>query len=62
LVATLDALFDGGLISFADDGHILIAAHLAVEQGRLHLDPAMRLRTISAGHRPYLAYHRHHVY
>jgi hypothetical protein len=63
LVATLDALFDGGLISFADDGHILIAAHLSVEeQGRLHLDATMRLRTISAGHRPYLAYHRDHVY
>ncbi|MFN4351659.1 MAG: HNH endonuclease [Hylemonella sp.] len=62
LCANLDALFDAGLISFADDGTMVISSELdADERGRLGLPGNLRLRPnteLSA----YLAHHRENVF
>lgn len=61
LSANLDAAFDAGLISFRDDGRILIsdafAGHLAAG-----IQPDMQLSRIESPHRAYLAWHRDEVY
>ena len=59
LVANLDALFDRFLISFDDDGGLLISPTLTDEiRSRLGLHPGMALRWLSDAHRGYLALHR----
>lgn len=66
LVATLDALFDRGRISFADDGVLLVHRTLAKEQAQLLglADPELQLRTglglssLTDKRREYLARHR----
>lgn len=59
LVANLDALFDRFLISFDDDGGLLISPTLTDEiRSRLGLHPGMALRWLSDAHRGYLAWHR----
>ena len=63
LIPNLDALFDAGLISFTDEGAILIApALLAEARLSLGLTPEMRLRKVNTAHLPYLSFHREHVY
>ena len=63
LIPNLDALFDAGLISFTDEGAILIAPALSAEARQsLGLTPEMRLRKVNTAHLPYLSYHREHVY
>ena len=58
LSANLDALFDVGLISFADDGQMLIAKELeAVERARLGLPGKLRIQPTMALRR-YLKHHR----
>lgn len=59
LAAHLDAAFDQGLISFADDGRILLHARLpAADAKAIGITAAMRLRKVSPGHLPFLARHR----
>ncbi|HYP82808.1 HNH endonuclease [Variovorax sp.] len=59
LVANLDALFDRFLISFDDDGQLLVSPRLSADdQGCLGLSPGMALRWLSDTHRRYLAWHR----
>jgi len=60
LVAHLDASFDKGLISFDDDGGILIDdSRLSDADSRiLGVHRGMKLRDIHAKHKPYLAEHR----
>jgi hypothetical protein len=59
LVANLDALFDRFLISFDDDGRLLISPTLKDEvRSQLGLHPGMALRWLSDAHRVYLAWHR----
>lgn len=60
LTAHLDAAFDAGLISFADDGRLLVnTARLPIADAEvLGLGSGARLRSISPEHRPYLAKHR----
>jgi hypothetical protein len=59
LAAHLDAAFDQGLISFADDGRILLHARLsAADATTIGITAAMRVRRIRAGHLPFLARHR----
>ncbi|QJE00474.1 HNH endonuclease [Massilia forsythiae] len=59
LVANLDALFDRFLISFDDDGRLLISPILTAEiRIRLGLHPGMALRWLTDAHRVYLAWHR----
>lgn len=59
LTANLDALFDKYLISFADDGHILISPKLGESDlVALGINTAMRLRWVDKRHLSYLLYHR----
>ena len=59
LAAHVDKLFDAGLISFADDGAMLISAALdTTALTILGLAPESRLRFVLEQHRPYLQTHR----
>lgn len=63
LSPNLDAAFDRGLITFADDGAIGISAALTDKEiAALALDPAMRVRGLAAAHRHYLQWHRQHLF
>lgn len=62
LVATLDALFDQGLITFTATGRMLVADALCeVERMRFGV-PANLLQAPSVAQARLLAYHRRHVY
>ncbi len=63
LGAHLDAAFDCGLITFEDDGAVVIARTL-VEPARqiLGLNHRVTARGFAESHRPYLAWHRQHVF
>ena len=57
--ARIDKLFDKYLISFDDEGKILISSKLSLDQQlKLCLNPNMQLRWISEKHLPYLEFHR----
>lgn len=59
LAAHLDAAFDQGLISFADDGRILIHARLpGADAQAISISAGMRLRNVRPEHRPFLVRHR----
>jgi HNH endonuclease len=59
LVPNLDALFNEGLISFRDDGRILVGSNWqANDQRRMHVTPDLHLRTVHAESKQYLDYHR----
>jgi putative restriction endonuclease len=65
LSASLDALFDSGLITFRDEGFLVTSDKLTQE----HHDilgfaehPPLRLRWISPQHLPYLTWHRQFVF
>lgn len=63
LSANLDALFDKGLITFDDEGNIMLASQLKESNlKRVGIYPDMRLRWIDVHHLPYLKYHREHVW
>lgn len=65
LSAQLDALFDAGLITFSDEGTMVLSPTLAPSQLQilgLDSDPLPSLRWISPNHHPYLAWHREKVY
>jgi putative restriction endonuclease len=59
LSANLDALFDRFLISFDEQGFLIIASTLTDQDlVPLGIAAGMRLRWVSAHHQPYLALHR----
>lgn len=59
LSANLDALFDGFLISFSDDGQLLVSEHLtSVQRSALGLTGYMCLRWVAPTHLPYMRFHR----
>lgn len=64
LAVHLDALFDRGLLAFADDGTALPSPQLTGDAlSALGLSQGVPpLRRVADGHRPYLAYHREHVW
>ena len=63
LVATLDAAFDSGLISFADSGEIIISQRLEPDDcSRAAIDRSLRLRNISTEHQTRLQYHRENIF
>jgi hypothetical protein len=63
LSANLDALFDKGLITFEDSGHLCPSPHLAVDdQESLGIDGSPSLRWIAPEHLPFLRWHREYVY
>lgn len=59
LVPNLDALFNEGLISFRDNGSILISDNWqADDQRRMHIKPDLALRKVHSASLTYLEYHR----
>jgi putative restriction endonuclease len=59
LSANLDALFDRFLISFDEQGALVISSALAgIDLQRLGISLGMKLRWVDALHQPYLAMHR----
>lgn len=63
LAPHLDALFDGGWISFADDGQMLVSEELAGDaRNKLGLADWAGMTHISEAHQPYLTYHRNVVF
>lgn len=63
LAPHLDAAFDHGFVTVADDGAILVSDTLdAAARATLGLDRALRVRGLTDGHCAYLAWHRDHVF
>lgn len=63
LAPDLDAAFDGGFITIADDGAVVVSAALDVEARQtLGLDSPLRVRALHEGHRAYLPWHRERVF
>lgn len=63
LSPNLDAAFDSGLITFADDGKIVISKALnRQDRQALGIRNDFRLRRISRQHLQYIAYHRNNVF
>lgn len=63
LAPHFDALFDGGWISFADDGVMLVSDALGEEaRCKLGLPARAGLSHVAESHRPYLEYHRNIVF
>ena len=62
LSPNLDSLFDAGLISFDDDGMIIISQSLDREDAsKLGVNSKMRLKRIDERHKPFLEYHRRNI-
>ena len=63
LLAThLDAMFDTGLISFDGHGRVITSAHLdPVVRAHFDIHEGSRLRSVTPGHLPYLAWHRENI-
>ncbi len=63
LVPNLDALFNEGLISFRNDGHMLLSQDWqADDKRRMHITPDLQLRTVHSESCRYLEYHRDIVF
>jgi hypothetical protein len=61
LAAHIDALFDCGLISFADDGVMLVSAQIADDIKQFNLPDRLRREPTKAEKR-FLPYHRRYVF
>lgn len=63
LAPHLDAVFDRGLITVADDGRVLVSPLLdGTACTILGVGPALQLRSLHLRHRPYLPWHRKRVF
>jgi len=63
LSPALDVAFDEGLISFGDDGAILISPSFTErDRGALGISASMKLARMDNKHRRYLKYHREHKF
>lgn len=61
LAPHIDALFDGGWISFSEDGHVLISDSLSfAARQRLGVSNEWGVRDLSDAHQQYLTFHREH--
>lgn len=59
LAPHIDALFDGGWISFSDQGSLLLSAALpAAAKAQLGVSAEWMIRNLKETHLPYLAFHR----
>ncbi|HMG76424.1 MAG TPA: HNH endonuclease [Pyrinomonadaceae bacterium] len=59
----LDAACDKGLITFGDDGKIILSPVFSADDRRaLGINSMLRLRKITAAHTSYLRHHREHVF
>lgn len=57
-----DAAFDLGLISFREDGIMLVSGRLTSDAEQLGISGNEHLRAISEAHLPYLKWHREQLY
>jgi hypothetical protein len=63
LIPNLDALFNEGLVSFQDDGRMLVSQDWrADDKRRMHITPDLHLRTVHSESCRYLEYHRDVVF
>jgi hypothetical protein len=63
LSANIDALFDKGLVSFSDEGAMLLSQKIAPHRFKAAgIGPDMSLRWIDAKHLPFLRWHREHLF
>lgn len=63
LAPHLDAAFDGGFITLADDGPLMVSEHLdPAARQLLGLTGALRAARLAAGHLRYLPWHRERVF
>jgi len=63
LAPHLDAVFDHGYVTVADDGAVVVSPELGTEASELlGLTRALRVTRLEDGHRGYLAWHRAHVF
>ena len=63
LAPNLDATFDCGLMTVADDGAIVLSEELKADDCRLlGLDTSLRVGRLDNEHRTYLAFHRERVF
>lgn len=61
LAPHVDALFDGGWISFADDGSVMVSPSLGMEARQaLGVSAEWSVAGLSPAHQHYLAHHRQH--
>jgi len=61
LAAHVDALFDSGLISFPENGRMIVSAQITDDLKQLQLPERLR-RKPTKEERPFLAHHRRHVF
>lgn len=63
LIPNLDTLFNEGLISFQNDGRVLVSSKWkADDQRRMHIGPELHLRMVHSESHPYLEFHRDVVF
>ena len=63
LAPHLDAAFDRGFVTIADDGLLIVADSVDPQARRLlGLDRPLSARSLTAGHRRYLPWHRQRVF
>lgn len=63
LLPNLDACFDSGLISFDDNGEIIISSKLSeTTLKQLGINSSMKLLRVEQGHKVFLSYHRENVF
>lgn len=63
LIPNFDALFNEGLISFQNDGRVIVSQEWrADDKRRMHITPDLRLRTVHPESCRYLEYHRDVVF
>ncbi|KGV24543.1 HNH endonuclease [Burkholderia pseudomallei] len=59
LAPHIDALFDGGWISFSDQGSLLVSDALpSAARAQLGVSPEWSIRNLKPAHAPYLMFHR----
>jgi predicted restriction endonuclease len=59
LAPHLDAAFDRGFITVADNGQVIVSSRLSDDDRKLlALDVPLRVDRLAPGHRSYLAWHR----
>jgi putative restriction endonuclease len=63
LLPQYDALFDAGLITFSNEGSMLLSRALdKVSLLLLGVESKSQLRNVHEAHKPYLSYHRLHIF
>lgn len=63
LLPNLDACFDSGLISFDDNGEIIISSKLSeTTLKQLGINSSMKLLRVEQSHKVFLSYHRENVF